>query len=277
MPEGDTIFRTAQTLHCALAGQRVTRFESVYPALTRVDHDRPLKGRLVESVVSRGKHVLMELSGDLILHTHMRMHGSWHVYRPGERWQRPGRDMRVLVETKPYVAVAFNVPVAELLTSAGLARHESLSALGPDLTDPAFDAADVVKRMRAHDSEPIQDVVLNQRVLSGIGNVFKSEVLFVAGVDPFARTGDLSDAQLARTIEVARRQMAMNIGSRIGGMPAGGGRRTTGSLDATAKLWVYGRGGRACRRCGTPIASKVTGVDGRLTYWCPQCQPATTP
>ncbi|MEO8137103.1 MAG: DNA-formamidopyrimidine glycosylase family protein, partial [Betaproteobacteria bacterium] len=113
MPEGDSIFRTAQTLHRALAGQLITRFESAYPALTRGDYDRPLKGRVVEAVVSRGKHVLMTFSGDLVLHTHMRMHGSWHIYRPGERWRRPRRDMRVLVETERYVAVGFNVPVAE--------------------------------------------------------------------------------------------------------------------------------------------------------------------
>src|SRR5215207_1087386 len=99
MPEGDTIFRAARTLHRALAGRTVTRFESVFPALSRVDVDTPLAGRTVEGVTSHGKHLLMIFSGDLILRTHMRMNGSWHIYRPGEKWQRPHRDMRVIVET----------------------------------------------------------------------------------------------------------------------------------------------------------------------------------
>jgi endonuclease-8 len=144
----------------------VTRFESVYPALTRVDHDRPLSGRRVESVASRGKHLLMTFSGDLILHTHMRMHGSWHLYRPGERWRRPARDMRVVVATDAYVAVAFNVPVAEFLTSRDLARHPAIQSLGPDLTDPGFDQADALRRIREHDAEAIHEVLLNQRALS---------------------------------------------------------------------------------------------------------------
>ena len=131
MPEGDTIFRTAQALHRHLAGRIVTRFESAYPALTRIDHDRPLAGRTVEGVTSRGKHILMTFSGDLVLHTHMRMHGSWHGYPPGAPWRLPARDMRVLVATAEFVAVGFNVPVAELLTARELMRHEALRELGP--------------------------------------------------------------------------------------------------------------------------------------------------
>ena len=139
MPEGDTIFRTAQALHRHLAGRIVTRFESVLPALTRIDHDRPLAGRTVEGVISRGKHILMTFSGDLVLHTHMRMHGSWHGYPPGAPWRRPARDMRVLVATAEFVAVGFNVPVAELMTARELLRHDGLRELGPDLLDEAFD------------------------------------------------------------------------------------------------------------------------------------------
>src|SRR5438477_1913348 len=139
MPEGVTIFRTAEALHRALAGRVVERFESNLPALTRVDHDRPIGGRTIESVTSRGKHLLMAFSGDLVLHTHMRMNGAWHLYRPGVRWRRPARDMRLLVATAPYVAVGFTIPVAEFLSGRGLERHHELAALGPDLLDPAFD------------------------------------------------------------------------------------------------------------------------------------------
>ena len=136
MPEGDTIFRAARTLHRALAGSPVTRFESAFPALNRIDDDRPLAGRTIESVAARGKHLLMTFSGDLVLRTHMRMHGSWHIYRSGERWQRPARDMRIVVETARFVAVGFNVPVAEFLSGRELSRHPQLGALGPDLLAP---------------------------------------------------------------------------------------------------------------------------------------------
>src|SRR5215471_17335390 len=145
MPEGDTIFRAARTLDQVLAGQTVTRFESVFPALTRVADDRPIVGRMIESVAARGKHLLITFSGDLVLRTHMRMNGSWHLYRSGVRWQRPARDMRVLV-VAGVEAVGFNVPVAELLTARDLARHGQLNALGPDLLDPAFDGAEAMRR-----------------------------------------------------------------------------------------------------------------------------------
>src|SRR5471030_2109021 len=130
MPEGDTVFRAAGAMHRALAGHAVTRFESVYPALTRVADDHPIVGRIVESVSAEGKHLLIALSGDLVLRTHLRMHGSWHLYRPGVRWQRPASDMRVLIGTAGVVAVAFNVPVAEFLSSRQRARHPQLQALG---------------------------------------------------------------------------------------------------------------------------------------------------
>ena len=272
MPEGDTIFRTAQTLQRALAGAAVTGFRSVYPALTRVDHDRPLTGRTVDSVRSIGKHLLIAFSGDLTLHTHMRMHGSWHIYQPLERWHRPQHDMRIVIDTARYVAVAFNVPVAEFLTAADLARHEAIQALGPDLADPAFDAGEVIRRARTRGNEQIHDTLLNQRVVSGIGNVFKSEVLFEARVSPFAPTSSLADDGLARILGAARKQMAMSIAPRDATLSTAVGRRTTGSLDPREKLWVYGRGGKPCRICGTAIRSKQTGADARLTYWCPQCQ-----
>ena len=150
MPEGDTIFRAARTLNRALAGRTVTRFESVYPALMRIDYQAPIAGRVVESVTSRGKHMLMAFSGDLVLHTHMRMHGSWHIYRPGERWRAPSHEMRIVIGTDAYVAVAFSVPVAEFLTAAEFARHTQIQALGPDLADPLFDRVEVRRRLTEH-------------------------------------------------------------------------------------------------------------------------------
>jgi endonuclease VIII len=271
VPEGDTIFRAARTLHRALAGRTVTRFESVFPALTRVHYDTPVTGRTIDAVSSRGKHLLMAFSGSLVLHTHMRMHGSWHIYKTGERWRAPSHDMRIIVGAEPYVAVAFNVPVAEFLTAEQLARHPQIEALGPDLTDPSFDRDEVRRRFAAHPVEPVHDVLLNQQVLSGIGNVLKSEVLFVARLNPFTAVREMDTATFDRLIDTALRLMKMNIVESASMTPVFG-RRTTGSLDPGAKLFVYGRGGKPCRRCGAPIESAKTGADARLTYWCPKCQ-----
>jgi endonuclease-8 len=274
MPEGDTIYRAAQTLQRALAGSSVTRFESAFPALNRIDEDRPVAGRTVESVSARGKHLLMAFSGDLILRTHMRMHGSWHIYRPGERWQRPARDMRILIETNAFVAVGFNVPIAEWLTGRDLSRHRELTALGPDLLAPAFDPADALQRMHAHRHDSIADALLNQRIVAGIGNAFKSEILFIAGVDPFQLVGTLSDDELMRILSESRTQLRSNVLDRTQTLSPVSGRRTTRSLDPRARLWVYSRGGKPCRVCGTPIRARKTGLDARLTYWCPRCQPS---
>src|SRR5687768_9403828 len=132
MPEGDTIYRAARTLNAALAGQTVQRFETGLAQLAQIDRDEPITGRTVERVEAAGKHLLMTLSGGLVLRTHMRMNGSWHIYRPGEKWQMTTRAMRIRVETAEWVAVAFNVYAAEFVRAEKLARHRSLAALGPD-------------------------------------------------------------------------------------------------------------------------------------------------
>jgi len=283
VPEGDTVFKAARTLHRVLAGKHVTRFESVYPSVTRIADDHPIVGRTIESVAARGKHLLIAFSGDLTLRTHMRMNGSWHIYPAGARWLRPAREMRVLVGTHDAVAVAFNVPVAELLTARALARHHQLRALGPDLLSDAggaraprpetFDRPEAIRRLRARGRDAIGDALLNQRVVAGIGNVFKSEILFLAGIDPFTTVSSLSDAQIDRVVDIAREQLAANVMSPSQTLSPAVGRRTTRRLDPREKLWVYGRGARQCRRCGTTIHSRKTGLDARLTYWCPACQP----
>jgi endonuclease-8 len=273
VPEGDTIFRAARTLHRVLAGQQVTRFESAFPALTRVHDDAPITGREIVSVTARGKHLLIAFSGSLVLHTHLRMNGSWHIYRPGEPWRRPPRDMRVLVGTATAVAVGFNVPVAELLRPGELDRHPQMRHLGPDLLADLFEPAAVVERARRHPHDAVGDVLLNQRVVAGIGNVLKSETLFVSRVNPFARIADLADAVLLRIVGEARRLIAASVVEPGRMLTPAGGRRTTGSMNPSVRLWVYGRGGKPCRVCGTAVRSRKTGLDARLTYWCPTCQP----
>jgi endonuclease VIII len=274
MPEGDTIFRAARTLHRALAGKIVTRFQTVLTQLERVDIDTPLAGRTIERVESRGKHLLIHFSGDLILRTHMRMNGSWHIYRPGERWQLPAREMRVLIATDDFEAVAFRVPVAEFRTGATLRRDRAIESLGPDLLDPDADLDEAVRRLRACGALPISEALLDQRALAGVGNVYKSESLFVAGASPFASVAALSDDALRAIVETARQQLKANTRDPLAAPIAawGGMRRTTRSARPDSRLWVYGRAGEPCRRCGTPIEIAKQGEDARLTYYCPTCQ-----
>jgi endonuclease-8 len=273
MPEGDAIYRAARTLDRALTGRAVMRFESMYPALTRVNDDRPLAGRAIERVYSEGKHLLVQFSGDLVLLTHMRMNGSWHIYRRGERWFRPRRDMRIVIETDAYVAVGFNIPIAEFHTAHSLARSR-VQALGPDLLAPGFDPKKAVARLEARSDMTIAEALLDQRALAGIGNVYKSEVLFLCRVLPSRKIGDLGRDELQTIVETAQRLMRVNVEA---GTPAAivtyrGLRPSTTRSAPGDNLWVYGRAGKPCRKCGTSIEVRKTGLDARSTYWCPQCQ-----
>ena len=272
MPEGDAIFRTARTLHRALAGAIVTRFESVLPALWRVHEDAPITGRTVDTVESAGKHVLMRFSGGLLLRTHMRMNGSWHIYRPGERWRRPRRDMRIVVATDRFEAVAFNVPVAEFLDARQELRQRDLRGIGPDLLGDSFDEDAALARVRRHDRDEIADVLLNQRVVAGIGNVYKSEVLFLRRVDPFTPAGGVSDDQVRGLLQTARTLLQANVTTLGGGIRTYIGFRRERSAGAAESRYVYGRARKPCRRCGTLIRVATQGPHARLTYWCPRCQ-----
>lgn len=277
MPEGDAIFRTARTLHRALAGRQVVRFESVFPTLTRVHDTAPITGRAVESVTAAGKHVLMRFSAlrqaqgeGLTLRTHMRMNGSWHVYRPGERWRRSRRDMRIVIATNEYEAVGFNIPVAEFLDPHAEARQDDLRSMGPDLLGDTFDEDEALRRVRAHDDREIADVLLNQRVVAGIGNIYKCETLFLCGVNPFARVGSVSDETVRKLMRTARKYLQANVAKRSGGIVTYAGfQRERGE---GGRHYAYGRARRPCRKCGTPIRLEAQGPHARLTYWCPTCQ-----
>jgi endonuclease-8 len=289
MPEGDTIFRAARTLNRALAGRRVVRFESVFPALTRIHEDAPITGRTIERVTAVGKHILMHFSPvdraggdggstrpspDLVLRTHMRMNGSWHIYRPGERWQRPRRDMRIVIATDAFEAVGFDIPVAEFLQGRAIARQPDLRLMGPDLLGETFDESDAIRRLRERHDMEIADALLNQRVVAGAGNVYKSEVLFLCRVPPRARVRDLSDERLREIVRTARTHLKANVADRTSAIVTYRGyRRTRNSVNPAEGLYVYGRAGKPCRRCGTPIRREAQGPHARLTYWCPVCQP----
>jgi endonuclease-8 len=272
VPEGDTIHRAAGTLQRALAGRTVTRFESVYPHLTRVDDTTPIAGRTIERVDARGKHLLIWFSGDLVLRTHMRMNGSWHLYRPGERWQRPHHEMRIIIETDAFHAIGFTIPIAELTSAADLTRDSPLQDIGPDPLAADFDPEQAFTRLRARTDMDIADALLDQSAIAGIGNVYKSEILFAARVNPFMPVPRLNDGQIRSLITIAARLMRVNVPSTVA-IPYTAARRTTGSLDPSAALWVYGRAGKPCRRCGTAISRVKQGLHARSTYWCRRCQP----
>ncbi len=275
MPEGDTIFRAARTLNLALAGQTITSFESVLPRLSRVEVDHGVVGRTVEKVEARGKWLLMYFSGDLILLSHMLMSGSWHVYRPDETWQRSRYDMRVVVGTPKILAVAFKVPVAEFHTAETLARREGFNSVGPSMLAKQFDEAEIIARLRSRPELEIGVSLLTQSLLSGIGNVYKSETCFACGINPFRQVGTLTDEELKCLVSQARKFMLANVAesSRDGIVTYVPMRRTTGRANPSKRLWVYRRTGEPCRRCGTAIASRKQGFDARTSFWCPQCQP----
>lgn len=276
MPEGDTIFRSARSLGRALGGKTITGFRSTYPLLTRFHDDTPLTGQTVEQVESRGKWLLMHFSGGGTLATHMLMSGSWHIYRPGEQWQKPRSAARIVIENAEYHAIGFNVPVAEMHTAQTIARDRRFPPDANDLLSGKFDADAALERALAFPDEEIGDVLLHQRVMAGVGNVFKSEVCFVAGIHPFARVGALTRAEVQRVIRVAQRQLGANVMEDSSDMIVtwrGAGRRTTNRSAPTESLWVYGRNGDPCRKCGERIRKRIQGFDARVTFWCPACQP----
>ncbi len=275
MPEGDTIYRAARTLNKVLAGEVVTSFESVLPKLERVEYDSAVTGRTIEKVEAQGKWMLMHFSGDLILLTHMLMSGSWHIYRPGEAWKRNRRQQRIVIGTGRFVAVAFSVPIAEFHTAASLLRHERLRNLGPSVLAAEFDKTGILRNLQGQTGVEVGVALLNQTVLAGIGNVYKSEVCFGCGVNPFRRVETLTIAEMACLVATARKYMMANVGesSTDSAVTYNSLRRTTGRLGHEDRLWVYRRRGQACHRCGAEIESRRQGPEARSTYWCGGCQP----
>lgn len=271
MPEGDTLFRTAAGLRPYLVGRVVTGARASGPGPLPQVHR--IVGREISDVMAIGKNLIIRFEGGLEIRTHLRMTGSWHRYRPGERWRRPPARARLVLEVPGAVAVCFDAPVVELFEQRTEVLHPALAGLGPDLLAPAFDAAEALRRLRdpSRALTSIAEVLLDQRAMAGIGNVYKSEVLWIERISPFARVSSLDDATLERLIATARRLLLANAERR------GGPERTTtaGDRGAPGPLYAYGRAGRPCRRCRTAIVRARQGTERpRLTYWCPACQPA---
>src|SRR5580692_3936035 len=211
MPEGDTIFRTARNLGRALVGKPVTTFRSTFPWLMRFDDDTPLAGQTVDRVEARGKWMLIHFSGGGILASHLLMNGRWHIYRHGERWQLPRFHMRIVIENDQYQAVGFRVPVAEMHTARSLERNTRIPRPNSDLLSEDFDAEAAAERLMARPQEAIADALLDQSVLAGVGNVFKSEICFVNGLNPFCAVASLTRDEAAAAIACAQKLLRANV------------------------------------------------------------------
>ena len=266
MPEGDTVYLAGKRLHAALAGRALSRGELRHPRL--VGHD--LAGRTVLEVRSVGKHIFTRFDDGRSLHSHFRMDGAWHLYRPGMRWQRPAHEARAVLETVDRIAVGFALHDLELLPTTEESRL--VGHLGPDLLDPAWDdthAAEALRRFLARRDAELGLVLLEQRVMAGVGNLYKTETCFLISLSPWTPVRDVADP--AAAITVARELLLRNADRPQ--------QSTTGSLARGRQHWVYGRGGRPCFRCGTRIrtAEQGDGVYARVAYWCPRCQPGPDP
>jgi endonuclease VIII len=271
MPEGDTLSRIAVALRPYLAGRvvKAARARLPGPQVSRI------VGQKIDAVDAVGKNLLIRFDGGLELRTHLGLHGSWHRYRPGETWRRPASRAALVIEVPGAVAVCFDAPVVELFEARAEPVHPTLSTLGPDLLDDDFDMAEAIRRFTDPSRADVElgEALLDQRVVSGIGNVFKSEIPYMERVSPFARLGSIDEAAVERILTTARAQLQANARPDS---PAG--RTTTvdpetGAKLAPSRLWVYDRAGRPCHRCGTLIRSGPQGGDlPRTTYWCPSCQ-----
>jgi endonuclease VIII len=260
--EGDTLARIATVLGETLVGQRVEAAQA-RPGSAALDR---VSGTTIESVEARGKHLLIGFDNGLTLHTHLGLHGSWHRYRPGEAWRRPRARAAAILQTPRTVAVAFDAPTVELLDTRALDLHPRLRRLGPDASAADFDFEATLASLRApaNAERAIGDALLDQRIVAGLGNVYRSEVCFIERVDPFAPVGSLEDRTLRRLLETGARLLRAN---------RDGGARVTTALGTPGNLYAYGRTRRPCRRCGTLIVSRLAGAN-RRAYWCPRCQPS---
>lgn len=261
MPEGDTVWRTAHELNGALAGALLTRSDLRVPKLATKD----LTGRRVLDVTPRGKHLLARFEGGLTLHSHLGMDGSWRVHAPRDRWRGgPAHQVRAVLGTAEHTAVGFRLPLLELLLTAEESR--AVGHLGPDLLGPDWDPDTALRRLLADPARPLGEALLDQRNLAGIGNVYRSELCFLARVPPETPIGELPAPE--RLVALAQRLLEANKTRPQ--------RSTTGDRRRGRVLWVYGREHRPCLRCGTAVRSAELGPPGerRIAYWCPRCQPA---
>jgi endonuclease VIII len=258
MPEGDVVWRTARQLHEALSGRVLVRSDFRVPRYATTD----LTGRMVTEAVSRGKHLLIRVDGDVTIHTHLKMEGSWRI---GPVTSYPLRDhrIRIVLANEECQAVGQQLGIVEVIRTSRESR--AVGHLGPDLLGPDWDAAEAVRRLGADPDRAIGEALMDQRNLAGIGNLYKAETLFLRGVSPWRPAGEVDE--MPELVELARRLLDANK-ERVGQV-------ITGDRARGEQTWVYGRAGRPCRRCRTAIRRADQGpvTEERVTFWCPRCQP----
>lgn len=264
MPEGDTVWLAAARLRTALVGDELVAGELRVPSLAQV----VLAGRTVADVQPRGKHLLTRFVDGATLHTHFRMEGSWHLYRPGEPWRGgPDHQVRAVLRTTRAVAVGYRLGVVEWWPDP--TAPDPLAHLGPDVLGPDWDLAEVLRRLAADPGREVGQALLDQTVLAGVGNIYRTEALFLQGVTPWTPVDAVPDlaavVQRARTLLLANRDHAHQS--------------TTGRIGRGQEHWVYGRSGLPCRRCGATVRGATQGPPGRerVTAWCPRCQTGPAP
>ena len=260
MPEGDTVRKLAAVLTPHLEGAVVRHLR-----LRGVNPD-PLAGQKIRSVFSKGKHLFFLFDNDLLLRSHLGLYGSWHIYGIGERWRKPERNASIVLETQSRVFVCFNAREIEILRARGFRLNDELARLGPDLTCAVPDGPRLARRAREllEPTSLLVDLLLDQRVASGIGNVYKSEVLFLASQHPARLLADTPDKVIVGLFQQASDLLRHNLDT--------GSRVTRFADDGLGDLWVYGRAGHPCFRCGAVLRRDVLGGNPRSTYWCPRCQ-----
>lgn len=263
MPEGDTLYRIAARLRPILAGEIIMAAQANPPRSGAMIDAASLVGKQVKLVEATGKHLLITFDDQQVLHSHLGMTGSWHIYTLGQPWQKPFTRAGVVLTTRAHEAVNFSPKLLELVNEDVIARNEYLQRLGPDMMLAESDLLDVVSRMRRFESLPIGEAVMNQTLASGIGNIYKSESLFLAKINPWAAIGSLDDLRLLGYLQRTKKLMRRN---------RHGGERTTRFATDGPRLWVYGREGQRCLICGEFIRLRRQGEQGRTTFWCPSCQ-----
>jgi endonuclease-8 len=256
MPEGDTIHYAALRMRPLLEG-RVPEISHPHPRLRGERWEQKLAGRPVTRIDAHGKHLFLRFANDLTIHSHLRMTGSWGIYRPGQGWRRARRRAWLVLHTDEGDVVQFDGPVLELLTESRTRFDRRLAQLGPDILAPDLDAQEFLRRLRQDDpTRPIGDALLDQRTIAGIGNLWKCEGCFSAGIDPWRPVGRVSDEEALAIVSAARPGMQQSA--------------SDGMQDLHRV--VYAKAGRPCPRCGAPIFSRGQGDDNRVTYWCGSCQ-----
>ena len=259
MPEGDTLFRVAHQITLQICGKRIEATR----ARRELVHADKLTGHCLEKAEARGKHLLLDFDNQFSVHSHLGMTGSWHIYPRGERWRKPAQRAALALRFDSHDLVCFSPKLIELNSTARIHRHPMLTGLGPDLLAEHFDEEEALNRLRRHNRLPIGEALMAQQLVAGIGNVYKSEILFMNRINPFSAVSELDDEALRKCLHSARRYLRRNL--------EGLRRKFRGSTHGD-RLWTYRRADMPCLECGTPIHMRRQGEAARSTYYCPRCQ-----